>query len=331
MNPKVRRHRWSWTGAGVLLVVLAVGPRPSFEEVWIEPVRADDWLAELDSWLAEREATVRDLRVGEAASVEWAGEPGVRTPLSLVYLPGFSADRHEMDPVVSDLGAFLGANAFFPRLEGHGRSPGALADATVEGWLENTVEALAVGSLIGERVVVIGTSTGGTLATWLASRPEAQGRIAAMVLVSPNFKPRNRLSRLPLYPWGVQIARLVAGPEYCWEPANEAQALHWDTCYPVEAIATMMALVEHVRRVDVSTIAGPVLVLYSPEDLVVDPAETLRVVEAMTGAQVELQVVENTTDRSRHVLAGDILSPETNDFVGARIVRLLERQGLTAR
>lgn len=324
----VKRYRWPLTGAGVLLVFLAAGPRPSFEEVWVEPVRPDAWLVDLDGWLADREATVSDLRPGEAASVVWAGQPGTRTPLSVVYLPGFSADRHEMDPVVSELGAALGANVFFPRLQGHGRAPGALGGATAEGWLEDVVEALAVGSAIGENVIVIGTSTGGTLTTWMAARPEAAGRVAAMVLVSPNFRPRNRLSRLPLYPWGVQIGRLVGGPEYCWEPANEAQALHWDTCYPIEAIATMMTLVEHVRLMDVSTIEAPVLILYSPEDLVVDPAETLRVAEQMTGTDVTLQVVEGTTDRSRHVLAGDILSPDTNAFVGERILDFLRRHGL---
>lgn len=324
----VKRYRWPLAGAALLLVFIAIGPRPSFEEAWNEPVVSDDWPGELDGWLADREATVSDLRPGEAASVVWAGEVRARTPLSVVYLPGFSADRHEMDPVVSELGAALGANVFFPRLQGHGRGPGALGDATVEGWLQDVVEALAVGAAIGDRVVLIGTSTGGTLATWMAAQPEAAGRVAAMVLVSPNFRPRNRLSRLPLYPWGVQIARLVSGPEYCWEPANEAQALHWDTCYPIEAISTMMTLVEHVRLMDVSTIGAPVLILYSPEDLVVDPTETLRVAEQMAGADVALQVVEGTTDRSRHVLAGDILSPDTNAFVGERIFAFLRRHGL---
>lgn len=284
----------------------------------------------VDAWLAAEEAEVVDLRPGEAAGVVWAGDPGVKTPISVVYLPGFSADRHEMEPVLSDTGAALGANVFFARMRGHGRAPGALAEATVEEWLDDTVEALVVGAAIGERVVIVGTSTGGTLATWLAARPEAAGRLAALVLVSPNFRPRNRLSRLPLYPWGVQIGRLVAGREYCWEPANAEQARHWDTCYGVDAVATMMTLVEHVRRMDLASIEVPVLVMYSPDDVVVDPAETLRRVEDMTGTAVQVEAVAETTDRSRHVLAGDILSPETNAFVRDRILEFVREAELDA-
>lgn len=320
----LKHRRWLVAGVVGLVVFVAAGPRPSFEEVWLEPTLSDD----LDAWLAEREALVPDLRPGEAASIVWAGEAGATTPVSIVYLPGFSADRHEMEPVVSEVGEALGANVFFARLRGHGRGPGSLAEATVEGWLEDTAAALATAAAIGDRVVVIGTSTGGTLATWLAARPESEGRLDAVVLVSPNYRPRNRLARLPLYPWGVQVGRLVAGPEYCWEPANEEQALHWDTCYPVEAIGTMMTLVEHVRLMDKSSIDLPILVMYSPDDTVVDPAETLRIIEEMTGADVTVEVVAGSTDRSRHVLAGDILSPETNGVVREHIVDFLVEVGL---
>lgn len=307
------------------IVAVTMGPKPVFVDRWVEPEVPNDVVA----WLAESESGVEGLDPSDAKEVVWATNPGERTPVSIVYLHGFSADKHELDPVVQRVAAELGANVYLSRLAGHAVGPAGLGTATVGHWLDDTVEALAVGATIGDRVVVVGTSTGGTLATWLATKEEAQDRLAAIVLVSPNFHPKNRLSRIPLYPWGEQVGRLVAGDERCWEPSNEAQARHWTTCYPTTAIVEMMTLVEHVRLADLSSISVPVLVLYSPDDQVVEPEETLRVVPGMTGTDPVVRVIEGVTDRSRHVLAGDILSPETNENVIALISDFLaQRLGL---
>lgn len=303
------------------IVAITLGPRPVFDGVWVEPTVPFD----IDRWLAEGEAAVPELDPAEYAEVLWHREPGTRTDLAVVYLHGFSADKHEMRPVPRMIGEALGANVFLARLEGHALGPAGLGAASVQGWLDDTVEALAVGEAIGDRVVVVGTSTGGTLATWLAMQEEARGRLDAMVLVSPNFHPQNRLARLPLYPWGERIGRLAVGDEYCWEPMNEEQEEHWTTCYPTESIVPMMTLVEHVRLADVSTITVPTLVLYSPEDEIVDPDETLRVVGEMSGTEPESVVVEGVTDRSKHVLAGDVLSPETTEPVARMIVEFVRR------
>ncbi len=315
--------------AGVFMLVTAllalwtVGPRPTFVERWEEPELPDD----LDVWAAQREVGVPDLREGDGRSIVWA-DPEVRgrTPLSLVYLHGFSADRHEMEPVISHLGADLGANVFFTRLAGHGRDGAAMAEATVEDWLADAVEALAVGARLGDRVALIGTSTGGTLASWVAARPEAGDRVAAMILVSPNFHPKDRNSRVFLQPWGEKIAGLVIGKERCWEPMNQAQQRHWTTCYPIEAITPMMALVERVRMMDLSSVTVPTLGIYSPDDNVVDARETDARMAAMTGARVVTVDVPTATDPSHHVLAGDIVSPESNDDVRRLMLEFLREQ-----
>ena len=248
--------------------------------------------------------------------VVWADPPTKeRTPVSLVYLHGFSADRHELEPVVSGLGSELGANVFFARLTGHGRDGPALAEATVEDWLADAAEAVVVGRRIGERVVVVGTSTGGTLALWAATRPEAEERVDGIVLVSPNLQPKDRSSRILLYPWGGHIARWVVGEERCFDAENRAQELHWTTCYPTAALSPMMALVEHVRTADLSRVDVPVLLVYSPDDRVVDAAETERVLGGLPEGVLRTHVVHGTEDPSRHVLAGDILSPATTDDV----------------
>ena len=311
--------------AGLVLAagVVALGPRPTFEEVWVEP----DLPPELDVYLDSAESAVPGLRPEARRGIVWADPSKTVTPVSLVYLHGFSADRHEIEPVMSELGRVLGANVYFTRLRGHGRDGEAMAEAGVEDWLADAAEAVAVGKRIGEAVVLVGTSTGGTLATWVATRPEAEDWVDGLILVSPNFQPRDRSSRILLQPWGGQIARLVVGPERCFEPENDAQELHWTTCYPTSALLPMMALVERVRTTDLRAVDIPVLLVYSPRDRVVDAGETERVLAGLDPSLLRTVVLDATGDPSHHVLAGDVLSPSTNeemiqlmhDFVEAEV------------
>ncbi len=301
-------------------MVVALGPRVRVEERWTEPALGED----VDAYLAAAELRVSGIRAGDERGIVWLDpETRQRTPLAVVYLHGYSADRHELEPVVSDLAVELGANLYFARLAGHGRDGPAMAEATVEDWFDDTAEAIAIGEAIGESVVLVGTSTGGTLAAWAAARDEALERISALVLVSPNFHPVARSSRVLLYPWGGLLARVIVGRERCFTPDNEAQERHWTTCYPTRALLPMMALVEHVRTMDLSGIVARTLVVYDPGDMVVDSEETERVVATMSGTRAMAVTYEGTRDPSRHVLAGDILSPESNDEVRRVILEFL--------
>ena len=304
-----------------LSALIALGPRASVAPTWTEPALGPD----LDDWLAEREAAVPRLRAGEAESVLWADSVGRgRTPLAVVYLHGFSADRHEVEPLVSDLASDLRANAYFARITGHGQDGQAMASASVEDWLADASEAVGIGARIGERVVLVGTSTGATLALWAAAQPEAAGRLAALVLISPNLGLRDRRSRMLLWPWGETLARLIVGPERCFEPENELQALHWTVCYPTRALMRMMALVEHVRSLDLAGVTVPTLVAYSRQDAVVDPESTERVLAGLGGRGAAYFLVPDSGDPAHHVIAGDIMSPGTTDAVRERILAFLE-------
>jgi esterase/lipase len=311
--------------AGVLAAVVLLGPRARVDPE-VHPLLPPADPADVDGWLRASEDSVPDLRPGDAKEVVWADAQGAVTDVAVVYLHGFSADRHELDPVPADIARALGANLFYARLSGHGRDGAAMGGATAHDWLQDTEEALAVGRRIGRRVVLVGTSTGGTLATWAATRERWRPDLLAVVLISPNFAVRDERADMLLWPWGGLIARLVAGPERCFEPANERHRRHWTTCYPTRALLPMMALVHHVRSLDPTRIVTPTLVLYSPDDQVVDPRATERHF-AGVGAPVKRIVgVQGSAAGEHHVLAGDILSPNDNDTVTAEVlafVRLL--------
>jgi esterase/lipase len=250
--------------------LVLLGPRVGVDENIRDVAVPDD----VEARLAAGEARIPGIRAGDHKEIVWADSPGVRTSVALVYLHGFSADRHELDPVPRMLADSLGANLFYTRFAGHGRDGVAMAEASAEDWFQDMAEAVAVGRRLGTHVVLLGTSTGGTLATWAATRPELADDIAALLLVSPNFHPRDRTSRLLLWPWGLQLARAVVGPERCWVAHNEGQERHWTTCYPTQSLLPMMALVERVRTMDLGVVTAPTLVVYSPDDQVVDPDAT---------------------------------------------------------
>lgn len=264
--------------------------------------------AALEPWLTAAESRFPDIVPGAEKTIVWAHPDRRRTPLAVVYLHGYTATRQEVAPLCDQLAAALGANLFYTRLTGHGRAPVALGEASAEDWLRDAAEALAIGRALGERVVVVGTSTGGTLALWLAQRPEAAD-IAAQILVSPNLGPRDERSTLLAGPWGYQLQRWLIGEEYRWQPANERQAKYWTWKYPARALVPMMALVRSVRDSPLEDIRVPTLVIHSPKDSVVSPAR-IEAAYARLGAPMKRIVkVEDSEDRAHHVLAGDILAP----------------------
>jgi len=302
-------------GIIALAAVYVLGPvEPVDRTITFDPASLPQ---DLDAYLAQEEAKLPDIRHGTEKHIFWNGDAGQKTPLAVVYLHGFSASRQEISPVAENVAKALGANLFMTRLAGHGRSDAAMAEPMAGTWINDTAEAMAIGRRIGERVLVIATSTGGTLAAIAATDPVLSQDVAGMVMISPNFG----IAPLPTFllglPWVRQWGPLVAGETQSFKPANEKTALYWNTSYPTVAAVPMAALVRHAVRLDYSTVKIPALFLFSPKDQVVDPDATERVVAAWGGAKEEqYPVLTAKDDPNRHVITGDIRSPDqTAKFV----------------
>lgn len=287
--------------------------------------------ADAGAWLAaaEREAGAGGAIIpGTEKRIRWyGGRDGRVTPYSIVYLHGFSATRQEIAPVGAMLADALGANLFETRLTGHGLSAAPLAGVRAEDWVADGAEALAVGARTGERIILMGTSTGATLALAMADQA-AFDKVAALVLMSPNFYPRDGGARLLTWPGGPQLAALIVGETRTWTPANAAQARYWSTSYPLAAVVEMMRLVAHVRDSLPLTVSVPLLTFYSPNDSVVDVDEIGRSLSRITSPLKRTVLIERSGDPGNHVLAGDILAPANNRRVVDEIVRFVEGDGL---
>ncbi len=151
----------------------------------------------------------RRVRQGGAATTEWV----------VLSVHGFSASRQETAPLAQIVADRLGANLLEVRLSGHGLVSDPLAGVKAEHWLADAERALREAAGMGNRIVAIGTSTGGTLLAAMLEREVAE-RIDTLVLISPNFGPIDEGTERVLGAGGLLLAWLVAGFERCWEPFN---------------------------------------------------------------------------------------------------------------
>lgn len=275
----------------------------------------------IDAYFAAAEAPFDDITPGVQKRVIWAASPETRTPWAVVYLHGFSATSEEVRPLPDLVAQALGANLVYTRLAGHGRGSAPMAEATLGAWMDDVSEALAVARAVGERVLVMGTSTGATLATLALGDAAERVSVAGVVMVSPNYRPRNPLSAILTWPGVRWWGPLLAGQERNFEPHSDAQAQYWTTRYPTVATLPMGAAVLAARRADHAALVLPALFVFSDADQVVD-ARTTRQVAAAWGGPVKLHPVQMgpRDDPSSHVIAGDIMSPDQTEGVARAVL-----------
>lgn len=283
----------------------------------------------LEPWLQASESRFKDIRPGTAKGIVWAADVGQRTPWAVVYVHGYFASRMETAPLTDQVARSLGANVFYTRLSGHGRSGPAMLEAKPQDWLADVLEAVRIGKTLGDRVLVISCSTGSTLGTWLALSPEGRS-VAAQVFISPNFGPKDKRSNLITGPWGAQIALAIEGENRGWDTTDPRELAGWTTRHPTASLFPMMTLVQHVQSLDFSGFKTPVLVLYSERDQVVDPQATQAAFSRFGSSVKNMIPVDYSDNISQHVLAGDIKAPGATARMSESIVqwvKSLPREG----
>ena len=284
------------------------------------PENIEAWLADTEQEIAAQYALIPETE----KRVSWHGEAGERTPYAVVNLHGFSATRQETAPLAERVAAALGANLFETRLAGHGHTEQPMHAVSAEDWLADTAEALAIGARLGDKTVVIGTSTGGTLALAMSGHQSAV-TVSDIVVISPNVQPSDGKAAWLTRPAGPLLARLIAGDTRSWQAHNEQQARFWTTSYPIDAAVEVMRLVDLLQSQLPLRLEQNLLVLLSPGDTVVSPEATKDAFERIDAPRKRLIEISDAGDPSNHVLAGDILSPDSTDDIAAAIVEFVSR------
>ncbi len=313
--------RWFVAVAAGLVLLIATGAYVLTPAPLVYDVPDPELLDDLDDYLRNREALVAErsgLVPRTQKRIVWQTE-GQATDIAVLYLHGFSATRQELAPLPEAVANALGANLFETRLAGHGLERDALVGVTAEDWLVDAAEALAIGARIGRQTVLIGASTGATLGIAMADQPLAQS-VAALILISPNFAPRDPAARWLTRPGGALIVRYVIGDSYSWTPHNQTQARYWTTSYPTVTLVEMMRLVDYAEAELPLTLDAELLMLISQRDTIVSPGAALEAFAKIDAPAKRLIEMGQVGDPAQHVLAGHILSPETTDTVVEHIV-----------
>jgi pimeloyl-ACP methyl ester carboxylesterase len=262
----MRKKKWWLITLLVIVIVYLMGPKPSNPTYAVQmpvvPATADS----LQTYIKTQEAQHR-LKPDNEARIIWANDSTKsKTAYSLVYLHGFSASQAEGDPVHKDIAKQFGCNLYLSRLAEHGiDTTDALVHLTSDKYWESAKEALAIGEKLGEKVILVGTSTGGTLALKLAAE---YPQIYALVLLSPNIAINDANAWLLNNPWGLQIARLVKGSKFI-DPEDKRPVYrqYWSAPYRLEAAVNLEELVEtSMDKATFEKVKQPTLLLYYFKD-----------------------------------------------------------------
>ena len=311
--------------AAAFAVLFAAGPRINMD-IKTPPVNVPSDITRIDAFLRETESRYADIIPNTEKTVLWHNGKVQKTHFSVIYIHGFSATRQETAPLADIVANRLRANLFYTRLKGHGRNGEALAEATVADWIYDMKEAYEIGKLIGDNVIIIGMSNGGTIAAWFAVQ-EPQPETAALILISPNFGPKDKAAELLAWPWAKYYIPLIAGPKRSFEPINEKHALYWTSEYPIEALFPMMGTIILARKAPLKNLDLPVQVLYAPKDQVLDSRLIEKAYKRIGSDKKELVPITEGDFDEMHIFAGDALSPSTTGDVAKKIISFLQSVG----
>ena len=256
---------------GIVVVVVCLGyvlgPRPDtprFDPLLLEVMPGGQ---ELDSFVAAQEAKWK-LKPDNEARIIW-NDPKQKntTEYAIVYLHGFSASQEEGDPVHTTVAKSFGCNLYLSRLSMHGIDTSEqLLGLTAENYWESAKHALAIGKKLGRKVILMGTSTGGTQALQLAAAYPQD--VSGLILLSPNIAINDPNAWLLNNPWGLQIARLVLGSKY--NVPKDARAIYkryWNSPYRIEAAVELQEMLEaSMNSKTFRRISQPLLLMYYYKD-----------------------------------------------------------------
>ncbi len=250
------------------IVVYLMGPKPEQAELNKDLPSLSASIGNIDSAVKENDAGLR-IKPDNESRIIWANDSlKERTRYCLLYLHGFSASWYEGYPANVEFAKHFNINAYLPRLASHGiETEDPLIDMTPDRLYESAKKALMIAKSLGRNVIIMCTSTGGTLALKLASDfPEY---VDGLILYSPNIRINNQAAFIFSKPWGLQIGRKVIGGDYRVANSDFDSKIcqYWNCKYRVEALVYLQQLVdETMKKETYKNVSAPVFLGYYYKD-----------------------------------------------------------------
>jgi esterase/lipase len=285
----------------------------------------------LDS-LVEAGEKQHHLKANNEARIVWADSLHQPTEYAIVYLHGFSASQMEGAPVHENIAKAFHCNLYLARFADHGiDTTEDLQNVTAEKYWESAKFAYAIGKKLGKKVILMSTSTGGTLSLQLAA---AYPEIAGLILYSPNIEINNPAAPLLNNPWGLQIARFVKGGNYAdIQYQHPDYPKYWNVHYRLESTVELQNLIEATMTKETfEKVHQPCLALYyykdeANQDKVVKVSAIKKMLSQISTPE-NLKKGVAIPNAGNHVLASPLVSKdiitvekETKDFMEKIIIK----------
>jgi esterase/lipase len=302
------------TLVATLIIVYMVGPHPATPSYDIRLPIVPSSTSGIDNYIDNIEAQHK-IKPNNEARIIWKDSLRQPTEYAIVYLHGFSACQEEGNPTHSTIAKEFGCNLYLSRLAEHGIDTAEqLINLTADNYWQSGKEALAIGKQLGKKVILMSTSTGGTLALKLAAM--FPNDVAGLILYSPNVAINDSKAWLLNNPWGLQIARKVKKSNYLIPADTTSEYLkYWNSPYRLEAVVALEELVETAMTdATFKAVKQPTLALYyykdeEHQDPVVKVSATQHMMATLgTPADLKREVAMPNTEN--HVLGSPIKSKD---------------------
>lgn len=314
-------------GIIVLLLVLIylLGPKPPKPELNKDLPSISASIATVENYIHKKEQAF-SIKADNESRIIWANDSlKERTDYCVLYLHGFSASWYEGYPAHLRFAKYFGSNLYIPRLHDHGLvTDDALLDMTPDQLWTSAKEALMVARSLGKKVIIMSTSTGGTLGLKLAAVfPEY---VDGLILYSPNIKINNSSAFILSKPWGLQIGRKVSGGKYriTNEDFESKGCQYWNCKYRLEALVYLQQLVEAtMNEKTFQNVTAPVFLGYYYKDEK-NQDQTVRVDAMLSmfdqlGTITDKKVKKAFPEAGEHVIACELTSGSLEDVINETI------------
>lgn len=298
----------------LIIAVYFIGPTPHKNKWSKDLPSVPQQPEELEKFIAANEAK-HNVKPDNEARIVWNDSTKQKTPYSVVYLHGFSASQEEGDPVHLDFAKKFGCNLYLSRLADHGiDTTEQLLYFNGDRFWESAKEAMMIGKAIGDKVILMSTSTGGTVALMLAG--DYPRDVDALINMSPNIAVNNGTIWIANNPWGLQIARKVVGGDYqVITDFDEPRLQYWNSKYRLEAVSALQEIIEDkMNKSTFEKVKCPSLTLYyykneTEQDPTVKVSAMLEMNKQL-GTPADMKVEKAIPNAGAHVIGSRLTSKD---------------------
>lgn len=276
----------------------------------------------LDNFLNKRESQF-DLKEGTSAQIIWNSSEPQQTEYAIVYLHGFRASHPEGDPVHKTIAKTFGCNLFLSRMEEHGiKSDYPLLNLTEEKMLRSARFAFEIGRRIGKKVILMGTSTGGSLALKLASKSKYKKAISSLILYSPLIDFYGISAKFLTNTLIRKVLTIIPGKKHLITTKNTtfAEDKIWNKRYALAGALELGTFVErHMTPALFKKVSHPAFIGYyyknkDEQDTVVSVPAIKEMVQHL-GTRTELLHISNFPKANNHVICNSLISKSVDNVI----------------